>query len=273
MAVFISSITATMMELSAAANSSKNNDRLLREYMGSHSISAKLVISIKRHTQELQSLQDAQSKEKEVMKLLPQQLAGDLLDEVRSPVVQRNGFFSNLKNNYPRALRNLCHQAMHAVPVHRWEVVFELGDACNRMLFVDRGELLYELGQEAWTPNSPTSHESQSSDLLHRCSWVSEPALWLEWRNQGKLSGGCHSSVLAIDHQSFSSVIREYRDAYLMAIAFAKQFLSEILALDELLSDIFQFQLDYTVTRHTSRPGQTSTMSASVWRSNPLSWA
>jgi len=233
MALFISSITTTMMELSSIAENKFNTQRMVGEYMADNYVSARLVGSVKRHIKELQGVEDTAAKEIKILAMLPRQMANDLLYEVRSPTLSRNGFFENLNMDFPRVVRHVCHKAVSVVTAHRWEVVFDKGDACSRMLFVDKGEIMYSEGFIKWQPDFRDLDIGPPGEALRRGAWVSEAALWIEWRNQGKLTAAAHSSLLALESSDFAVVMQEYKDAYTRAVLYAGKFVQELMKLEK----------------------------------------
>lgn len=244
MALFISSITTTMMELSSIAENKFNTHRMVGEYMAGNYVSHRLACIVKRHIKELQGVEDESLKENKIMSLLPRQMANDLLYEVRSPTLSRNEFFYHLKEEYPRTLRHVCHKAVRAVPAHRWEVVFDKGDACSRMLFIDKGEMMYSETNIHWKPDFADLDNGPPGESLRRGAWVSEAALWIEWRNQGKLTAGCHSVLLSTEFEEFSGVMHEYKDAYVRAVTYAVKLIGELSKLEK-LSDMISLTPAY----------------------------
>lgn len=238
MGVFVSSITTTMLELSKIAEGEASRRRLVKEYLGQHDFTGVLVGRVMKHLHDT----DAQAKsnqlerEQQVMALLPKQLQHDLMYEQRVCTITRHSFFCNLHGDFHRAFHHLCHAAVQVLPVAKFEQVFEKGDACKRMVFVERGEVIYSkepalagVGQS--TPPDDVLEDFAACPetlVLRKGIWLSEPALWMEWFNYGRLVGRVGGALLAVDAEQLARLLPNYRDACAMAVVYARWFLREL---------------------------------------------
>merc|ERR1712038_1770312 len=92
--MFISSITATMMEVRALTAQRRLKLRHLNRYLNSHHISGRLVAMMKRHINERRDeAREMLNDELEILDVLPTQLQHDLLLEVRGPLLGSHVLF------------------------------------------------------------------------------------------------------------------------------------------------------------------------------------
>jgi hypothetical protein len=245
MALFISTITTTMMELSNAASSKFSAQREVKEFVHLHKISTRLGLAIRRHVKEAMNMEDAQQQENRITGLLPRSLGNDLMYEVRTPLLNRNSFFHGFNREYPRIMRMVCFSAIQFMPVARWEVVFEKGDICSRMLFVDAGVMIYLSGPELENsedePNAMVEVADGIGDVLRKGMFISEPALWCEWQNQGRLAATRHCTLLSVDADKFADQICKHKDAQAWSVMYAKHLVQELRELAT-LSDLVKLE-------------------------------
>jgi len=141
--VFVSSITNTMLQLQSLQEERTKQLRAVREFVLEHAISLELALRAKKYVRA--RLEDALRRkyENELLELLPESLLTDLHEEARLPVIAHHLFFSNLRADFPRTVRRLCHEAMSEMAAHPGDVVFHAGDVCKRFFFIERGDLRY----------------------------------------------------------------------------------------------------------------------------------
>jgi len=228
MRFFSSIITAGMMQFFSMREQKNSKTALVREYIARHNISQGLVNRMRQHLTDYQIVNSDQEKEEKVLSLLPAQLQHDLLFEVRKPLLHQFLFFIDLDTEFPRVSHQLCHVSIEAVSAHKWEVIFQKGDACHRMLVVCRGDLRYS--EKKVDPCSLDICLDQlpiGQALRTGCS-VSEAALWMKWENMGQLIAGACGMLLEVDAMSFSHVLKEHHFAWSRAALYARDFVLEL---------------------------------------------
>jgi len=191
----------------------------------------------------IQAVRDGETRDeyqKKMLQLLPCHMLADVLEEARTPILSSHSFFLMLRTHHPQTLRTLCHDSVVQVPVQLGDVIFSRGDACNRMLFVDRGILEYRIGERR------TLREQTLGQLYWRgpCTVVgkrtaiSEASLWLVWDNVGELSAASDSDLLALYTGEFARVIMLYEKALVHACQYAQKFFT--LHSEHNLSDLLE---------------------------------
>lgn len=147
-----------------------------------------------------------------LLKSLPEHLLKDIHQEVRARHLEAHDFFSVAIENHPLVLRSICHDAFQQVAAEPDEVVFNDGDSCHRMIFVELGRLHYEPFRSL--PEKITAMGTQFEPAqrvpdrraLKRFSWISEVALWAIWENTGKFIADAGCVLLALDAQELAKV-------------------------------------------------------------------
>lgn len=229
MSIFVSSITATVLKLSEISAKSNRLRRSVNEYLLNHRVSVALVAGVKRQmlaNASIKALLDDQERETEVLALLPEHLQYDLLYEIRAPFLAWHGFFREVDIGFSRVVRHLCLTAMRPVLAHNNETVFEHGDPCCRMLFVDKGRLNYRQrvrrsdfcpsvrAREASTWDPCSAEGPKGDQIVPRPSTRLEPRSRSSWKTVRRESGGqLGSTVLGRDsvHSLLSGALRAQR--------------------------------------------------------------
>jgi hypothetical protein len=237
LAVLISSITNTMIELSALNRGRLQQFRALNVYLKRYRVSAGFTLRAKTGLVAQQRLAIDLQAEQETLRALPKQIMVDLLYEIREPWLMVNYLLRDFSAEFPRMMRRVCADATKMMIVHEDEVVFAKGDDCCRMLLVVSGMLVYEHrkptarpSQRQLTPKSLKLDaplvEDQERVSAKQC--VSEAALWIEWENRGELTGCKFGSLLAVDAHDFMSVVTLFKDARSRATLYARVFVEKL---------------------------------------------
>lgn len=278
MAVFVSKITATMMELNTMAQSRRATRQRLNGYLSGHHVSATLVSRLKAHLRERKDLNKQQDSEKFVLSILPKQLQSDLLYEVRAPSLVAHRFFDSINMHFPQAIKHVTMQAVRPVLTHQDETIFETGDACNRMIFAYRGRFIYSQNDKethqkcvqkasddavaiTTDPQSSVAHDKEDKEdnecLAQEVGtgvWLSEAAIWLEWQNQGILTALNDGLFFSLDTESFHPVVASYIDVLSLVIAYAMQF-EFTLKNQTGLSDIIDMEFEFLYMNNSTQSG------------------
>lgn len=298
LSLIISSITNTMIELSALHRERTEQLGLLLGYLQRHRLSAALSMRMKMHfNAQLKERGDSPNDEP-MLQLLPKQILMDVFHEIRGPVVTSHPFFADLSFEFSRVLFRLCSEAVQPFSIQNNEVLFMAGDACSRMLFVELGFLHYvpssadqkskyaEGKSESAVVSFDTAEEVVSDDspakkaeILGRTlavegvlkpdgqpigprMWLSEAALWVQWENRGKLTASSRGTLFALEASDFIAAVRLFRDAFvrtsLYARAFAEQLQHPNEPLDDVSRPIAAYIPDVVPTMESSRSDKSS---------------
>jgi hypothetical protein len=199
---------------------------------------------------------------------------------VRSPVLMKHSLYCSIASASPAAVRHLCRAAVRPVSATNGEVVFEKGDACSRVLLVYEGSLMYgqpwgtsselkcdddgdsvsaEVAPEHRPPNV------QCGEVVEAGASLSEPALFVNWVNRGRLVADSLSYMYSLEVTEFSQVIVKHFDAYASVVLYARKFVRELNEDPAPPSDVPSFQV-VTSSLECERTWYVSIISASGLR-------
>lgn len=142
---FLSSITNLMMQLSDLRHERTVHLQALYSFLDDHNISPELSVRVKKYV-EAQATLLQKEHDVQFLRLLPKHLMLDLHDEARSPALTHNPFMAQLRETYPRLVRQLCHNAVTQGCFQREDTIFAKGDSAERMYFTEWGTVRYYLG-------------------------------------------------------------------------------------------------------------------------------
>jgi len=208
--------------------------------------------------------------------ILPLHLQSDILEQVRAPVLMNHPFFHSLLFESPYIMRMICCNVVKTVSAVKDEKLFDKGDYCERMLFTDKISCIYgipfdlSLADTSRMMKSSAKASSQAQDSMPRPiapnervqlisegvngkpirqvrtdSWISEAALWVEWRNQGRMVANAHGVILAVGASALATGLRnEHQGAYSLASLHGLNVARELSHQDPReLSDILPFEV------------------------------
>merc|ERR1712217_699367 len=115
----------------------------LNSYFSRHSVSMKLMLSVKAHLQFSSDKARECQDDQELLEALPPQLGRAVLLEVRQPSVEGHWLFNWMSSKHCTAFYDVCFSAFVSVPALHGHNVFACMDACSSMYFVESGALRY----------------------------------------------------------------------------------------------------------------------------------
>lgn len=248
MAVFISSITATMMELGSIAEERKKKFRRINEFLKKNQISASLTALIKHHSVDVKTVEETQEDDSKILSYLPKAIQSDLLYEIRAPLLLRHPLFGSINHESKRVMWQLCNDAMCPVIAEKDSTIFDLNDSCSRMLIVVTGIVLYTTPEEE---EPAMDLEEDLEEILsgrnlstgHR---ISEAALWMEWHNCGRLSTlGMTSHLVALNAVAFGEAVMQHLGVHARSVTYARAFVEDSRVQPE-LSDIMDVRVTFS---------------------------
>jgi len=233
-ALFVGSITMSMMELTKLAEDRNNLRRLMNAYFEHQNVPNVLVASVKRHLNDNQSFEERYKKEASLLALVPDRLRQDLLFAARTEVLMGHRLMNQVNELFPRAARQVFGVAMQSSLARSGEELFEQGDQCEHMTIVDSGSLVYT------HPGCKLAEVRTEQTVLSRGSWIAEAAIWaVAWRNQGHLFADTNCSLITLEGPALAKALLKHREAYAEAVAYGQAFLKRMQTMDgEQLSDL-----------------------------------
>jgi hypothetical protein len=227
---FLSSVTSLMMQLQNLTRERTRKVYALHGYLHQHNISTQLSVRVKKYVLEQVELRKPEEHEVELLKHVTPGLLAELRDEARSPTLAAHQFFNDLRNENPRVITRLCHETLEPVSSQGGECLFYTGDACTRMLFVERGSLTYifRMHKMGTDPQASESEGEQPAEpveaAISSLTWLSEAALWTVWEHCGELIAQSDAYLLSLDSQKFAVLLKEYECAHVHAALYARAF-------------------------------------------------
>eukprot|EP00929_Paragymnodinium_shiwhaense_P055219 TRINITY_DN27687_c0_g1_i2.p1 TRINITY_DN27687_c0_g1~~TRINITY_DN27687_c0_g1_i2.p1 ORF type:complete len:1012 (+),score=178.75 TRINITY_DN27687_c0_g1_i2:107-3142(+) len=262
--IFTSVLTKTLIDLSDLRSEKTKRRQMVHEYLEMNNISPGLSSAVKRYLNEYQDQDREQKKEEQVLQVIPKHVQHAILWEIRTPTLQKHPLFKGLCLCSRASMRDLCRNAIQMSACVEKEVIFELGDACNRMCFLRDGKLLYgdpnKEGSTAWDLADLTNLGETSTNAygdmpqqyfddftdVRPGMWLAEAAIWVEWSNKGRLVADHISYLYTLEAEEFGQVMRRHLDAYASAVIYARRFVDHLLQ-QPLLSDIDVFEVHLTL--------------------------
>jgi len=251
LAALLGSIISAAMQFNLVHYEQIANRSSLRGYLKDRRVSVQLSASAQMYLQSQKPpTAEASRAQLEVLGKLPLDMLMDIHEGGRSPLLAAHPFFRNLRIGHPYSMRTICYAALAEVPTWVGDDVFTVGESCSRMLFVDRGTLIYVIsdvgGEESTVAAQPPVAEPWKNDGLrsggrvqHMTTgatevvvspdqWTSEPALWIAWNHRGDLRALSLGRLLALDVASFAAVIARDKAVNSEAASYARRFIEYI---------------------------------------------
>jgi hypothetical protein len=258
-AVFVSAITKAMLDLSDLMSEKKKMKQRINVYLASHPIPQDVTSSVKRYLDEYFDLGNQKKDEDEVLAVLPRHLQVELLFQVRSPVLTCLPFFMTLVKESLASMRHVCHQRAQTVASAHHEVVFDTGDACCRIFFMDSMTTKYYqlFGQAGTFDKRPSAfsldepeqkkkekggvlkifqkkqpkhrdsmsegmYDNEDCQIIRQGSWICEAALWTDWENKGRLVADDYGLMLSLEAADLALGLKGFPDAFIMTALYAR---------------------------------------------------
>jgi hypothetical protein len=234
--IFISSVTTTMAEMKRMRKVRSDQVKVLTEYVRQHRIGPKL-FGQARSWMDKESNADNSDLDKNLKKIMPVGLMTELRVEAWSALLTRNPLFGMVRSRHPRTFCALAYEALSEVHLFQGNSVFTTGDACTRMLLCVSGSFIYVLGKD---PESCMKLQRQKSGGHHRPSvfseehyiepgmWLSEASLYTVWQHCGDLFAHTESQLLAVDANELATVVKQYEQAFVDVVIYARVFIAEL---------------------------------------------
>eukprot|EP00927_Polykrikos_kofoidii_P079510 TRINITY_DN7628_c0_g1_i2.p1 TRINITY_DN7628_c0_g1~~TRINITY_DN7628_c0_g1_i2.p1 ORF type:complete len:349 (-),score=66.54 TRINITY_DN7628_c0_g1_i2:42-1088(-) len=218
-----------------------------------HNLSWRSIFFAKEYIRNRQVVVTDKEEEEIVLEMLPPQMKTDFLYEIRGRVIYMHPLFATFHRISKAGFRSICGQATKVIRCLAKEIVFEKGDSCQQMLFVEDGELCYctrstikrlmnkfaadmpktseaslsitrmRQGQRSEVSDMFLKNAASMGDEVSRGMWLSELALWVDWKTRGELFCVTNSKLIAVDLEEFFCVTSNYHELFIEAVSYAKK--------------------------------------------------
>lgn len=216
-AVFVSILTSSMTNWYIIGSQNAQQLTTLRRYLSQNGISRKLAVRVQRNAHHTLSQQQQTMPEADVTLLgqVSEPLRVELHFEMYAPMLRIHHFFAYYMKECPHVVRKICHSAMAISNTSTGDIIFNTGEAPERikMYIVGNGQLEY-------------SQITGVKATVERAHWVSEACLWVHWVHCGTLVCSEDSQIGLLDAKEFQSIVGQFQhigfDPREYAIAFAE---------------------------------------------------
>lgn len=243
LSIFVSFTTNMILQMRQAHKKRNEQKHNIRMYFLRHNkVSTELMLQVKGFLESaMNDERECIDDDREVLRGLPLQMQKNVLFEARGPTVSRHVLYAWIQDQHEAAFRNLCFSAFCMSQALAGTIVFEKGDAWERMIFIEDGQLKYiqpqTRGSKAdYCPTArPTLLLRQITKMhygikIKKKSWLGELALWVHgWQNQGDLIAVSDSRMLCIDSASFVHVLKDFPVVHLNMIMYAHSLVQEVM--------------------------------------------
>lgn len=198
----VSSITASITNLSIATAQESKKLSILKQYLYEHRISGRIALRVQRNAQYVVAEQKRNTPEEriELLGLISEPLRIELHFEIHMPVLSSHPLFKNYGEVCPGFLRQVCHQAVNRIRLSKGDVLFSEGevDAVPHMFFVVAGSLKYA--------------HSRSECYYSICpiQWVCEACLWTPWIHCGSMRARSECALLALEAERVAHIAVQF---------------------------------------------------------------
>lgn len=234
LSIFVSATTNIILQERQSRRRLYERMENLRMYFLHHQVSSQYVLSAKSY---LQSKSDDQDFMDDLLVLqgLPDSLRKDIMFEARAPTVERHCLFLWLKEQHGPAFRTLCHSGFCSLRSMAGAVVFETGDAWEKLVFVEDGHLRYIEGalDREVRPSLAEISQKKVGIRAPKNSWLCELALWVQgWQCKGDFVSVTNSFSLSLDSSTFAQDLNNFPTARLDVVMYVRGLLQEIVDSD-----------------------------------------
>lgn len=175
----------------------------------------------------------------EIISCLPDTLQGELCYAMRSRFIIKYIWFRFLDGGFQMCFKNVCQRAISQLYVQSEEIIFGSGELRSGMLFVEKGSVQYaqstkaqalsvlstkNLMDHAFSAYGSGRHDTEASlgdhpqsgqgsssaqnvDIGH---WLSEAALFIQWRATGDATAACGTWLLLVDTSAFAEEVTRF---------------------------------------------------------------
>jgi len=230
--VMLSFLTSSLTQQYIIGGSGARQMATLRKYLGQNKVPKPLIKRLCRSAKHAIS-GDLQPESVDLLHVVSEPLKIEMHYEMFSRVLSHHPFFADFLREGNQLMRRVCHLCMSMLLLDNGDVLFVLGDEPSegKMYFVFSGTFEYT---DKWNEVRAVTEKQ----------WVSEPALWANWKHQGTLEATSDAKMAVIESEPFQEVCSQYmkknarNDATFSPKAYAAHFIDEMNALTE-WSDLY----------------------------------
>lgn len=266
LSLFLSRVTDLMVHLHQIRSHRSRLVTSLSVYLYRHNVSTDVAVQARYHCQCAATIEEANDRMDEVLRIMPKYLKIQILTEARGRKVLWHGFFAMSERISSRfTQRVLCEKIVQQTHGAE-EVIFSPGELPLNVYFTDVGKIKYSrsLGSlhgdfrnlletarllQDQRSRSKRKYTSERKSVLNhfeqnrvgRYQCIAEPALWCQWLHAGTLQSATQSTILALDVIKFTDLATSIPRIRQLAIFYAREFVTIGRNHAAELSDVFDF--------------------------------
>eukprot|EP00928_Gymnodinium_smaydae_P052339 TRINITY_DN3615_c0_g1_i5.p1 TRINITY_DN3615_c0_g1~~TRINITY_DN3615_c0_g1_i5.p1 ORF type:complete len:957 (+),score=213.85 TRINITY_DN3615_c0_g1_i5:116-2986(+) len=244
-AVFVSHLTSSMTQLNMMSSRQVLQLAALRRFLFENSISHLLASRVVRSAQSSfsHSLLHTPEDSVELLEYVSVPLRVELHFELYAPLFTQHPFFSRYIVQCPTVMRRVCHHAVTTAIFTKGDIVFSVGEL----------------------PLQPVMYFSCSGNFDYRCSslpesetdictgqWLSESALWTQWRHRGTLQARDQSRLCVISSLEFQDIVLQFKHGPFDPKTYAASYVARMNQL-KMVSDLPLEEVDLPGQRRQAR--------------------
>lgn len=192
--VMLSFLTSSLTQQYIIGGTGARQMAVLRKYLGQNRVPKNLIKRLCRSAKHAIS-GDLQPDSVDLLHVVSEPLKIEMHFEMYSKVITRHPFFGDFLREADQVMRRICHTCTSMLLLDTGDVIFRRGDESGdpRMYFVFSGEFTYL---------------DKYSELraVGEGQWLSEPALWTNWKHQGTLKAASNGKMVVIEADQFQEV-------------------------------------------------------------------
>mmetsp|Transcript_131646 Transcript_131646/g.294586 ORF Transcript_131646/g.294586 Transcript_131646/m.294586 type:complete len:250 (-) Transcript_131646:104-853(-) len=196
--VMISILTSSLTQQYIIGGTGARQLATLKQYLNQNSVSKNLTKRICRNAKEAFS-GDLSQDRVELLKVISEPLKLEMSFDIYSRILDWHPFFRGCLNEDVQVMKRVCDSAMSMLLSSQGDVIFGEGEEPEepKMYFVVKGSLSYNLSDAIPNPIQVGAK-----------TWVSEAALWTEWRHQGTLTASSDVKLAVLDSEAFQDIFK-----------------------------------------------------------------
>jgi hypothetical protein len=196
--VMLSFLTSSLTQQYIIGGSGARQMATLKKYLNQNKIPKNLIKRLCRSAKHAIS-GDLQADSVELLHVISEPLKVEMHYEMYSRILACHPFFLDFLNRGNQVMRRITHSCMSMLLLDCGDVLFRRGDepADPRMYVVFSGVLEY------------VDKYLEQHKVVEK-QWISEPALWTNWKHQGTLTAITDAKMAVLDAEQFQDVCSHY---------------------------------------------------------------
>lgn len=223
--VIVSSVSTMAMQHTMAANSQTHKRDTLRRFLGQHNTSLDIIARVLQQVDG--AIQDGKylvEKDVPALAMLDSKLRSELFFAIRNPHLLSHPLFRMWVKLDRAACQRLCQRGVVFQFQSRGDDVFSPGTAAMAAYNVAKGSLSYDQHPQTSMVSEP------STKVVGSGTWISEPALWLQWTHVGHLTAQGPSEMIMVVASELVAVLEAHHVIDVITRTYAKNYYARVIA-------------------------------------------